>query len=754
MQIHKLFGSIGYAVLVIFLSAAFFYPTFTKGLLPVPTDTLIGLYHPWFDQMASTNPSGVPFKNFLITDPIRQQIPWRKLVIDALKGGKLPLWNPYSFSGTPLLANIQAGTLYPFNILFFILPFAYAWTALIIIQPILAALFLFAFLRHKTIQPGVAATAGLAWAFSGFSIAWLTWGTILQAALWLPLMLFAIDCIVESSYKTQAIVWSLVLVLTSACSFFAGHAQVALYVYGLSFVYALFSLWFSSTRKNGWFPAFSLLGSGIVTSPQWVPLLRFLPETSRIADTSAWLKDGWFLPWQNLVQFIAPDFFGNPATLNYSGIWNYGEFIGYIGILPLMLAFYALLVRRDRLSRFFGFTAVVVLLFLLPTPIAKLPFQFKVPILFSLQPTRLMVLLDFSLVMLAALGFDHYIKAPYKKIFIGIAIVALALAGMWIYVFYSLRTAVAPDIIANLLVTKRNLMLPSILWAVESLVLVLFLFVKKQGKALLLLLTIAVLAFDLFRFGWKFTPFTPQSYFFPVTQAVSFLLSQEKPFRTMSLDNRIMPPNVNDYYGIESVEGYDPIYDARYEEFLAALNRKEPNITPPFGFNRIITGSSINSPLLPLLNVKYILALDDVKDSSLELMYREGDTRVYFYKKALPRIYPVDSIVAGTSKQQIMDTLYSNAFDPTRQAIVEGSPAVSSAPTKSEDVIDITSYRPGVIAASARFHEGHFVVVSDMFQSGWKASVDGTEVPLYRTDYILQGLNVPAGNHTITLQYR
>src|SRR5258708_38390044 len=77
-----------------------------KGKLPIPADTIVGLYYPFRDLYAATNPNGIPFKNFLITDPIRQQYPWRLLSITLEKQGLFPLWNPYNFAGTPLLANM------------------------------------------------------------------------------------------------------------------------------------------------------------------------------------------------------------------------------------------------------------------------------------------------------------------------------------------------------------------------------------------------------------------------------------------------------------------------------------------------------------------------------------------------------------------------------------------------------------------------------------------------------------------------
>ncbi len=713
-------------LLIIIICLSFFYKTITKGLLPVPIDTLIGLYHPWRDLYAATNPRGVPYKNFLITDPIRQQIPWRKLVVDDLKKGILPLWNPYNFSGSPLSANIQSGAWYPMNIFFLFMPFSSAWTLLIILQPILSAVFLYFYLRNKKILPSVAAFAGIVWAFCGFSIAWLTWGTIVQTVLWLPLILLAIDKINESKNHFG---WMIILSLAATFAFFAGHVQVALYIFLFSAVYALrkFSKWFLVSA------AIAL----ILSSVQWIPTVRLISHSSRLTDAVAWLKDGWFLPWQNLVQFIAPDFFGNPATLNYWGIWNYGEFIGYIGILPLILALFAIVARRDRFTGFFAVCAGVVFLFLLPTPLGKLPYQFHLPVVSSLQPTRLMVLVDFCLAVLAALGLDAYVRKPDKKIFLVLGFLMLVLAGLW---GYAAR--------AHLEVSRNNLILPSILLAASIGILLL-----RRWKYIMMASIIGLTVFDLFRFGWKFTPFTPVEYFFPQTAAISFLRGQQKPFRVMSLDARILPPNTASYYGIESVEGYDPIYDARYEEFMAALNRQKPDIAPPFGFNRIITVQGINSRLLPLLNVKYVLSLDVVKDSELELSYQEGQTKIYWYKKALPRIYPVESTVLAQSKQQVMDLLYSPAFNPAKSAVVEDEMNTSDSLITSGDRIDLQSETSSEIRAVSSLADDHFVVITNIYDSGWKAFIDSAPVRIYRTNYLFQGIRVPKGDHMISLKF-
>src|SRR3989338_3961413 len=135
-------------VLLIFIVLIFFWNFFIRGFLPIPADTIVGLYHPFRDFYAKEYPRGIPFKNFLITDPVRQQIPWKNLAIELEKKLNLPLWNPYNFTGTPLLANFQSGVFYPFNLIFFVIPFAYGWSLFIVISSILAAIFTYFYLKN------------------------------------------------------------------------------------------------------------------------------------------------------------------------------------------------------------------------------------------------------------------------------------------------------------------------------------------------------------------------------------------------------------------------------------------------------------------------------------------------------------------------------------------------------------------------------------------------------------------------------
>ncbi len=647
-----------YVGIIFLLVIGFFYQTFIFGKLPVPTDSLVGLYHPWRDYYSEQYPRGIPFKNFLITDPVRQQIPWRKLVIDEFKAGKIPLWNPFNFSGTQLSGNIQAGAFYPFNLIFFVLSFPAGWSVLIILEPLLAGIFLYIYLRSLNLAPAASLFGALAWSYSGYNVSWLTWGTITHVSLWLPLMLLSLDKIIM---RTSGLFrWMALLILSGSFAFFAGHAQVALYIYLLSFIYAIWKVIPKFNLKNIFILLVSTVMVLVFTSVQWVPFLGVVLSSSRIDEAANWLKSGWFLPWEHLTQFVAPDFFGNPTTLNYWGVWNYGELTGYIGLIPLIFSLFALFHLKDRKVFFWLGVIIFSLLFMLPTPIAAIPFIYRIPVISSLQPTRLMVLLDFSLVMLASYGISYWLTERDKRrlaVFIGMSVLFILL---WILVVFPKLFTSDTTIINNLITSKRNLLLPTIIIFLGSICIGIFEYFRKHQKAgQAIVVGIFILTvFDLFRFGWKFTPFNDMKYFFPVTPALKFLQSQAKPFRIMSLDKRILPPNTASYYGIESVDGYDPIFSNRYEELAASSERSRPNIKPPFGFDRILTLENIKSPILSLFNARYVLSLADIVGPNFHKVFQEGETRIYENKRSFDRAYFVENVITEYDNNKIIQLLF------------------------------------------------------------------------------------------------
>lgn len=219
----------------------------------------------------------------------------------------------------------------------------------------------------------------------------------------------------------------------------------------------------------------------LIISIQLFPTLQFIQLSARDIDQANWQNNpGWFIPWIHLIQFIAPDFFGNPATMNYWSIFNYGEFSGYIGIFPLIMAFTAIFFRKDKKTLYFSLLCLVSFLFSFPTIISKLPFILNIPLVSTSQPTRLIFLINFSFAVLSALGFDYYLRNK-KKIMTPLLILLFIFLALWLFV---LTGSYLFNISAlNLDIAKRNLYLPSAIFIAISAIAILAVFnrFKRQG---------------------------------------------------------------------------------------------------------------------------------------------------------------------------------------------------------------------------------------------------------------------------------
>lgn len=729
----------------------FFWQFLLSGKVPAPLDTIVGMYNPFRDEVWSGFTHGVPFKNFLITDPVRQQIPWKLLSISLIKGGEFPLWNPYGFSGTPLLANLQSAVFYPFNLLFFIFPFWLGWGILIVLQPLLGMLFLYLFLKEIGVGRGGAILGSIVWGFCGFSIAWISWGTMLHVALWLPLILLSAEKIFK---RRNLVFWSSIFVAGIVFQFFAGHLQISFYLVSLVLIYilAIFFRSVSKSRAKVLFFVYVLFGVALViSSVQLLPFFDYVGESARVFDQAINFRTDWYLPWQNLVQFVAPDFFGNPATLNYWGAWNYGEFVGYIGILPLIFAFFAIFARRDKKTLFWSLVFAVSLILALPNPISFIPYKIGIPFISTSAPSRILILVDFSLAIVAALGFDFWFRQKKNlKVFLPFSTVFLVLIILFAGIRLQFGVLKDTQVLANLLISQRNLIFPLVLVLFSGFVLLLPFFIK--NKKIVFLLVMGIVVFDLFRFGWKFISFSKSSWFYPSTSVISRLSEKDEGyFRIMSVDRRIMPANFSTAYRISDVSGYDPLYLLRYGQFIAAVQRGKPDISP-FSFNRIVTVEDINSKFINLLNVRYVLTLADINLPRYEKVLQEGQTRIYKNTESLPRVFLVSKAVGVSDREEAIRKLFENSFDYSKEAVVEGDIQNFDSGSLSGSA-EISGYGANTVKVSTRSEKESFLVLLDPFEKNWNVYVNGKKAQLYATDFAFRGVFIPKGESVVEFKY-
>ena len=719
--------------------AVFYRPVFLQNKIPVPADALVNLNYSYRDYFAKDYPRGVPYKNPLVSDPVLQQIPWRNLSLSLFSKFQLPLWNPYQMAGYPLLGTIQSAPFYPVNLVFALLSFIPAWTVFIFLQQVFAGIFMYWYLRNRDLSEQASVFGALSFSFSGFFIAWLEWGTIAHTALWLPLGLLSIERLRKESTRK----WSIVLGLSIICSFLAGHLQTFLYSLFIIILYFIFR-WDSRGREKKVLISFlvTLLLSVIITSPIWISQMQYIGLSARSVDLN-WHKEGWFIPLGQLVQFFAPDFLGNPATGNYWGAFNYGEFIGYVGIAPLLLACLVLIYKRSKEVMFWGVLLVLSIIFATNNVLAAFPYQLGIPFLSSTQPTRLLFIADVALAILAAVGFDTLLKVHKKNIVKSLLILLFLVLLIYGFILLNIK-----NIGINWPVTSRNLIIPTAFCMLSFGIFATSLFMKQKKKQLLFIGLLIMTALDLLFFAGKYTPFSNQEYFYPQTKIIKFLQEQPGQFRVMTRSRTILSPNITTMYRIQSVDGYDPLYLLRFGELISASERGKPDIAAPFGFNRIVVPTDFNTRIMNLLGVKYILSLDDIKNSYVHKVLQEGQVQVFENSQAFPRAFLVQFVVKAASKEDAIKELFNTANNLRTKAIVEdaGDLEILEYGTGSAT---ITTYSENNVVIRVSTDMTGFLVLTDTYYPTWRVTIDGNKSIMYRTDYNFRGVVVPAGMHTV-----
>lgn len=717
-------------------------PYFVKGLAPFPSRYLVTFFPPWSAMY------GMPVKNNAMPDVMTQIYPWKKITMDIWKNTAVPLWNPYSFSGTVHAANVQTAVFSPFNILFILLPQIEAWSVLVLLQPLLAGLFMYLFLRELDLTPYAGLLGSLAFMFCGFLVVWMAYATLGYAILWLPLILWAI----HRSFREPSW-WSLITVtLGVAFSYFSGHFQISTYAGGLSFVYLIFELLSTKRYKRGFVIVIFFLLGFLLSLPQLLPAAVAYYQSVR---STLFTGGNEIIPWQYLVTLFAPDFYGNPVTRN-DWFGHYAEWASFIGTVPLFFAIYSIIRRKTGQQWFFLGSAVTALFLAFPTPLADIFFQAKIPALSTSAGSRIIVLFSFSCAVLSGFGLDGLIndwKSRNKKtLYIFALFIVMLLAAIWLALTFF---KVLP--VDKLMIARRNLMLPTATAIVAVALFVFgFLVKKKLLQDLLIIFLIAVTAFEMLRYATKWMPFDPKEYIFPQTDVAAFLHA--------SIGNYRLFGNVgNEFTGFnsfQSIEGYDALYQARYGEFVSAAYDGKFR-SPERSVVNIQKHGQYTEKILELLGVKFIMhRLSDGRMGwtypywiypNYTSVYKDKYYEILENASVYPRAFLVSSFEILTKDQEILNRLFSEDFNLKDSVILEERPIIN--PQTGLGTVTIENYQPESVRMTTDSNVPKLLFLSDAYDAGWQATIDGKKTPVYRADYDFRAVAVPAGKHTVEFRY-
>lgn len=838
------------------LALILFWPQTFGGKMLLPADNLFQ-WEPW-QSFAAEQGVDVPH-NVLLSDLILENYVWKRFILDSLHRpdgltDKLPLWNPYLFAGAPFLATGQHSALYPFSVLFYVLPLAHAYGWFSALQLFLAGLFTYVFCRVINVNRLGALIAGITFMLSGFMVVGVVFTMIIAAAAWLPLLLAAVELIVraeKNGFQRRTLLYVALGSLALGCHILAGHAEITYYTLLMVAAYALWRLVGTAVqptdlshlfRIGGWLVLMAGLGLALGAA-QFVPLYEAGTRNFRQESATYEQIVDWAFQSRQIVTFFVPNFYGSPAHHGYFDVFawrwvpvtvnalgeritqvswqrnlvtkNYVEAGSYLGILPYLLALIALIGRRGgrhgeeahfysvtrRYVWFFALLAFVSINFVFGTPLYAL--LYRLPFIGQLHsPFRWIFPFSMSVAVLAGMG-AMYLSGGGKRTTstqspftgentqwaIGWPAFWGGLAGvvalLLVLVFRGPALRFADAYVRNHELAARAFrdgqMMVSYQWRNF---LIFFLMLAASGAVLRIsrcpiylprwmggasawkALALAVLMVDLLLFGVGFNPAVGPRLLEFRPPAVDFLLKDTSLYRITSYNapgEDTFNANAGMFYGLHDVRGYDSIIPKQYADYMRLISRQNQ-----LEFNRIAPlwtdePQALDSPLLDLLGVKYVLTTQTIDNPRYTLVY-DGEVRVYRNEGAMPRAFSLPqgcAVVVDDVAQGL------RAYDPRRLVLLEARGEVSNLGQADPAVCNpqpaTVSYKSNNEAfVDVKLDGASWLVLADSYFPGWKAFVrpageeteeNERELTIHRADGNFRAVQLEAGAHTVRFKY-
>jgi hypothetical protein len=681
-------------------------------------------------------------------------VPWLTYFSSAVEEGHLPLWNPHLFSGVPFAANPQTGVFYPPYWLALVLPVTTALNLIVALHVLVAGIGMYAWLRAEGASQRGALVSGIVFQFSGYFFARMLAGHVgvITTHAWLPFSLWALSMAVErDSWKA-----GLAGGVPVAMSILAGHTASFVWVALVLTAYAVYAAWERWKEDRSWsaaarptIPLALMLIAGLALSLlQVLPTIELVLNSTREAAPSYGFASKHSWPPGYLVTLVAPGFFGGPGGTAYWGEGYFHEFVYYIGVLPLMLALLALRVRH-RLVPFLGVLGLAGLLVAFGGygSVHSLLYRFLPIIRLMRVPARagfLFVVAAAALAGLTVSALDQSDGEERRRLLRGLSWPAagVAVGGAALVViaeFWAYALAAEDSVGAQALHAQANALALSTILCLSTAGLLIAWRGAAAGRWKYWAVAVGLVALDLWSFGGSVvepTDVVPTNFWSVAAAAIP----DRQQARVLPWGLGYRGKNKGMEFGFRSVIGYDPLVLTRYDQFVGLW--PDPR-----------------ARTYDLLNARYLVSqgpLDFPEDGwpeSPRLIHQQFTVYVYERPGALPKAWVATEVLVQDGAS-ILATIRDPAFDPLTTALVEEqvaceSPSGSEADASSAEVVRYEPNGMEVLVNSG----GGLLIVSEVYYPGWRATIDGVPAELVRTDYILRGLCVPAGQHTVELVY-
>lgn len=719
--------------------------------------------------------------------------PLAELAFEILRGGNLPLWNPYLYCGMPLLASIEIGVLYPPNWIHVLVPAPRAFCLLYVFHVLIAGTGTWIYVRGRGRSVGAATFSLLACAFSAPPILHHDIGmtSIVYSASWLPAILAAVDRCVLRRTATSACVLAVLL----ACQFLAGFPMFTLYLAGLIPIYLLaFAVdWhhpLGGANRKTLLVCFvaAVLALGLV-APQLLSTLEYLNQSYRGTLGYAQATHCSF-PAPNLLTFLVPEFFGDDRRCRYWGEGDLCDGVGFSGVTTLLLALFAALRWKDREVLFWSAVLFGTLALCLGknSPVYDLAFLTLPGVNKFRGISRLSIFAVFSLAMLAGIGFDVVASRVdpgrvrrFCQTTGGAAALALLCAAVqmlingqspsyWITFFDWVRGPGA-ELFSNIADQNRDLMLrdgfrvmlQGVCWSAGIVLAgsVILWWDSRRSFSFAAVCLTTLLAMELYGFASRHVVLMDTRPWKQVARQMRDAIGPDDSVYRIAgfATDPPLLPNRFLYGRLQSTGGHENFILNRYSLFVYRWTGLDPAQHSYLVIPDIVR-------IYDLLNVKYYAIPDDTQNANeldpivaADVFQFEGHSfSLYRNANVLPRARLVHSVHKATTLEEsarLLPLVTNQNFETA--AVLETNQPVPIEPISEEDrsheSVSITEYTPNRVVIEARCARGALLVLGDNYYPGWKAFVDGRATPVYPVNLFMRGVPLDAGTHRIEMNF-
>lgn len=624
--------------------------------------------------------------------------PKKLMLAEALRAGRLPLWDPFTHGGQPYLATASNTALHPSNLLYAILPPLLAFNVVLVLHVFFAAVAAYWAARSFRLSQPAAFVAGIAFAFCGVSLSTINLMPYILALPWFPMT-------IGLTHRALRDGRSLIpAAVAAAMPLYSGAAEPA------AFLFLTLIVWVGATRRARIATAVLVIAAGIGLS-----LAFTLPATSVIEQSSRRAKQTYeaFVSWsvhpRRLPELVVPRFFGPTHTLSDADYWGsrsetdgFPYFLSlYFGVPVLLLAATGAVGKLGDAEvprRALAIVAIVALALMLGRFLPGFRWIHEhVPLVATFRfPVKASLLAVFPIAILAGCGVERLAIRKWLPI---------ALAGALLIAPLAIP-AIARAFDFTPLATQHRTML---VWSLVHGAVATLALLAPRREAIA-----AVVAADLLVAGWSVNAYAPRELFDPPPLA-EIARRAAGPLRLYAPPQQIVvraPENHVRWLAASRLQSLES-YAAATFGVPTIFHYDYDGLAPR---NAVILGARLERlsweakrPWLDRAGVRVIVTRDDLR---LPLV-RPIAPGMYVNEAARPARFlgPCEGRVALTRK----------TLNDARYAV--------DAPCD------------GHVA----FAENHY--------AGWRATVDGAEVPHVRADFAFTAIAVPKGRHEIERTY-